>query len=120
MKKFLVLLGVLLVFAITCPTADDHKEAIKNAIKEATSKEIKNFADQAEGLGAFADMLGAGLVSGIANVALEGFLTVDKYIVFSVGKINYDGEQRVVSVGALNYVYTFSADDLSEAMNSTE
>ncbi len=120
MKKLLIFLGVIIVLIITCPTADDHKEAIKNAVKEAASREINTYAGESGNLGFLVDTFSSGLVSGLTSLALEGFLTVDKYFVCSVGRINYGGEQKVVSVGMLNYVYTFSADDLTEAMDSAE
>ena len=44
--------------------------------------------------------------TGIAGLFLDGMLQVDNYFVCSVGRIKFEGEEYIVSIGVLNHVFT--------------
>jgi hypothetical protein len=57
-------------------------------------------------------LFASSLVSGISNLVIDSRLSVDNYFLFSVGKVTFDGESKIVSVGLLNHVFTDINDNL--------
>ena len=118
MKKILITLAVLLVFAgvavVTCPDRDAHKDAIMAVVNDKISDELTAGGDkEAEGIALFASSLG----SGIANYVIDNRLTVRNHFVYSTGEIkNFNGENERVSVGVFGHVFTFSKEDLDKAL----
>lgn len=118
MKKILVLflfVGIALVAVITCPQKDAHKDALMKLVdvvldselnKNATTEEEKGFA-----------MLGSLLGSGVAEFVLDKKLLVDNYFIYSVGRIVYEGEENIVSVGFFNHVTTMNEKQLKDKLS---
>ena len=50
------------------------------------------------------DVLGALIGSQLVGVYIQSSLSVDNYILFSIGKISLKGEEKVVSIGFFNHV----------------
>ena len=48
-------------------------------------------------------------------MAVNNLLSVDNYAVCSVGRLEWQGDNKIVSFGLLGHVYTFDAEDLEEA-----
>ncbi len=103
-----ILIILIALLKYTCPSYDKHKEVV--------SKEISTAIDESVGLsgGGFLGMVTNFLTSGVVNVAINEILQVDDYFVCSVGKVNYDGKDRIVSFGVFNQVYTIDKDAIKE------
>jgi hypothetical protein len=120
MKKnylILIIIGVIVFVAIlTNPNADRHKEVIKNKLNSYIQKSMKESltetdneweqAGQALGM-----MLGGALIDRI----IDNLVSTDNYVLFSTTKISWEGETKIIGIGAFGNV--FITNKLDEAMN---
>ena len=51
----------------------------------------------------------------VVEAAVDNLVTVDNYVVCSLGKVNYNGKDYVVSLGLLGHIFTVDEDDLQKA-----
>jgi hypothetical protein len=114
MKK-LIALGVFVLLiaflAGTCPDKQDHNEALSEGITELLSKNAGINADfitnnpEAQKL--------------IRSVG-DNMVFVSNYFIFSLGKIQFDGEEQVVSLGIAGHVFTFNDKIVQESISLLE
>lgn len=105
---------VLILMAVTCPSQKDHQERISQVFKEYMHRQLEDTSDPMDAF----DFLGVG---DVVDYVMGKMVTVDKYLIFSVGTINYpDGGKNRISFGILSRVYTFDVDDLTERLNNAE
>lgn len=119
MKKIFALvitLFVILLMALTCPDKKAHTEAIRSAVSGYVNETLSQRHDDNIVMG----FLGSLFVSKVAEVYLDNSLEVSNYLLFSVGRIIFDGTTRVVSVGAFNHVFTSDKDDIRQALQKTD
>lgn len=116
MRNFL-LFTLIIVFisgfcVISCPDKEAHSEAImenvNELIDEEATKDVTNDTEKALVL------LASSLVSGISNLVIDSRLSVDNYFLFSIGRVTFEGESRIVSIGMLNHVFTDINDNLKK------
>lgn len=101
----LVWIAILLILLLTCPGKDSHAEKINEAFTEYMgSRSIDNNGEA----------LSYGLALLLGNYAINRITSVDNYGVFSLGRISFGGESRIVSFGILGHVFTFSLSTLKE------
>lgn len=109
--SLLALLFIAGVCVVSCPKYDDHSQTINRevdrVIKEKISENAKSDSDKV------ISWFASALCSKISEYLIEDNLIVDNYILFSVGKISLGGEEKIISIGALNYIYT----DLKDAID---
>ena len=109
----LILIGILILFAVTTPDKYAHKEAINTEVSSAVTSSLVGK------VGSWA-VLGNIVVSKIVDLTLDSNIDVDNYLVFSLAKAELEGKKRVLSVGALNHVWVlFEKRDL-EGLIDTE
>lgn len=113
--KRLFIAVVLFVFiagvcVVACPQKEMHVDALIKKINQVVDKELS--ADVVNEEDKALAFLASSFVSGLSELIIESKLSVDNYFLFSVGRITFDGESNVVSVGVLNHVFI----DLSEEM----
>jgi hypothetical protein len=120
MKKILLLIiiiGIALVGVITCPQKDAHTDALMKLVNVALDSELSKHADTEEEMGLA--MFGSIIGSGIAEFVIDKKLLVDNYFVCSIGRIVFDGEEKIVSVGCFNHVFTMPEDKLKEELKNS-
>ena len=120
MKKLLLLIiiiGIALVGVITCPQKDAHTDALMKLVNVALDSELSKHADTEEEMGLA--MFGSIIGSGIAEFVIDKKLLVDNYFVFSVGRIVFEGEEKIVSLGIFNHVFTMSEEKLKENLKNS-
>lgn len=120
MKKLLlliVIIAIALVGVITCPQKDAHTDALMKLVNVALDTELSKNAKTEEEMG-FA-MLGSILGSGIGEIVIDKKLLVDNYFVCSVGRVVLDGEEKIVSLGFFNHVFTMPEDKLKEELKKS-
>ena len=101
-----IIIGVLILFAVTCPGKYDHKEAINAEVSSAVTSSLTGK------VGSWA-VLGNIVVSKLVDITLDSNINVDNYLVFSLAKAELNGENHVLSVGLLNHVWVlFDKKDL--------
>ncbi len=113
MKKLLIFLSfvsLIVVFALTCPNKQEHSESINNFLTDI----VREKTDK-DGV--------AGIVwGGLGSFIMEGFikthLSTDNYFIFSLGKISYQENNKIVSFGILNHVFILGEDKIKEALDS--
>lgn len=101
MKKsylFLILTFVILLVAIvTNPDEVKQKEAVKSKLSAYIKK-------KAESSGALSSLFADALVQRI----VDGIISSDNYLFFSLTKINWKGQSKVIGVGLFSNVIFFS------------
>ena len=115
------LLTLLLIAAIigatmyyTCPQRDDHKEKLSQLVVNAVNQVVEQQLGHdnillAKGM----QMISNSFLGGVVTTALDPILTVDSYGVCSIGKINYDGKDNIVSLGLFGHVFTVNQDKVN-------
>ena len=117
-----IILGLIvllfLVFAITNPGPDAHKEKVKTeaakAIDKATETSDNNFFTQS--IRSIAKMMAGSAIDEMMNQLFE----YHNYIVCSKGTVEFNGKQHTVSFGILGSVYTMNADDMVKALEGAD
>ncbi len=121
MKGFFYSLAFLFAFSLacvmTCPDKDTHSEALMNLFNVALNSELSDITTKENEDWV---MLGSALGSGIAEYVINQKLMVDNYFVCSIGRFNYEGEERIVSVGVLNHIFTKSEEELLDELKNRE
>lgn len=117
-----IILGLIvllfLVFAITNPGPEAHKEKVKTeaakAIDKATETSDNNFFTQS--IRSIAKMMAGSAIDEVMNQLFE----YHNYIVCSKGTVEFNGKQHTVSFGILGSVYTMNADDMVKALEGAD
>ena len=112
MKKGIVVLSLVLVIIaiLTNPNQNRHKEVLEDKIKTYMQKAMGNQDD--DGLDSlFGNLLGNVIVSTL----IDNFVSTDNYILFSTTKLTWQGETKIIGIGAFGNV--FITKRLSDAMN---
>ena len=121
MKKilllFIIFISIALVGIVTCPQKDAHTDALMKLVNVALDSELSRHANTEEEMGLA--MLGSVLGSGIAEIVIDKKLLVDNYFVCSIGRIVFEGEEKIVSVGCFNHVFTMPEDKLKEELKNS-
>lgn len=115
--SFLTLLVCVGVLIFTCPKPQDHKNELSDVIT-ATINESVSEAGEKSGSDLLSSALNAlsnSFTKQIVNFAADNLITVDNYFVCSVGKVNLDGRDRIVSVGLLGHIFTTDKENLKKA-----
>jgi predicted lysophospholipase L1 biosynthesis ABC-type transport system permease subunit len=110
MKKnylVVVIIGVIVLVAVlTNPSEDRHREAMKSRLNAHMQKTIKQrLGEDANGLEGLAQALGAILGGSVVSGLVENVVSSDNYVLFSTTKMTWEGESKVVGVGAFGNVF---------------
>lgn len=120
MKKtlaFIVFIVIILVGVVTCPQKDAHQDALMKLVNIALDTELSQKASSEEEKGWA--LLGSMIGSSIAELVIDNKLVIDNYFVYSIGRIVFEGEEKVVSVGLFNHVFTMSEDKLKNELENS-
>lgn len=110
----LVIIAILAVLVLTVPSRDDHLGAIKDTTRQWMGATIEQTGMGGSILGEVAKWAGG---TG-ADMVIDQIFTYDNYIVYSVGSFNYGTHSKTVSLGLLGHVFTFSKDDINQAIKN--
>ena len=109
----LVIVALVAVAVVSCPDRQAHKDAIMSVVNAGINDELQVEDESAQALGALFGSIG----SSVAGYFIDNRLSVDNYFVCSVGKLrDLNGEDKTISVGVFGHVFTFSKEDLKEAL----
>lgn len=121
-----IILVLLVIMAITCPSREDHKNAIKGVTHEWVADKVDGIAGDAinslmgsVGLGSMGDWvknLGVNFLNEQLNNFLDDYFEVDNYLVLTVGHYDLLGKRHTVSVGAFGHVFTFNTEDIDKVI----
>ena len=119
-SKVLIILGAIIAISLllfaTCPDRNKHKEAISDAF----NKYINNKINENPNPNDLFTQAGVTFFNGLVKIGIDNTLVVDNYGVVSIGYVNkVNGERQKVSFGLLGHVFTFSQEDLANAMEES-
>ena len=117
MKKLLFLIlivGVVILMALTKPDKKAHKEAMMKAIAEYVDDKAE---DSGLGNNVLTD-LGKGLVRSTISLAMDLKLKLDDYFVANATHIRLNGEDKMLSLGLFGKVITFDKEMLRNALEN--
>ena len=113
----LTLVALVAVMIVTCPKTEQHKEVLSTVIT-TTVNDAVNDNDNLTGNtfidNAFKTVSNA-FAGKVIETAVDNLVTVDNYVVCSLGKVHYDGKDHIVSLGVFGHIFTVDEDDLQEA-----
>ena len=113
----LTLVVLVAVMVVTCPKTEQHKEVLSTVIT-TTVNDAVNDNDNLTGNtfidNAFKTVSNA-FAGKVIETAVDNLVTVDNYVVCSLGKVDYDGKDHIVSLGVFGHIFTVDEDDLREA-----
>lgn len=114
---FLIAVCCLLALMVfTCPSSDQHKETLSETIAETVTDVSQNDSlTDNETINNVMRTIANNFTRKVVQTAVNNLLSVDNYVLFSVGKVHYANEQYVVSVGLLGHVFTVDKEDLKKA-----
>lgn len=115
--KILIVLGIIAgVMLFTCPEEQKHVDKLTQEIVNSAQGEQNEDAGILEELG---NVLAGTISEAVARVYVKSQLKVEDYKVLNVGKMYYDGEKRVVTIGAFNHVFCLvKAYDLMDEIDN--
>ena len=113
----LTIIALIAVMIVTCPKTEQHKEVLSTVITATVNDAVhdndnitgNNFIDNA-----FRTISNA-FAGKVIEAAVDNLVTVDNYVVCSLGKVHYDGKDHIVSLGIFGHIFTVDEDDLREA-----
>jgi len=112
----LAIIGLIILAAVLSnPDQDRHKEVVKNKLITYLQKSYNQGQpapkdEWEEGGQALGIMLGGMIIEKV----LDNFMSTDNYVVFSTTKITWDGEARIIGIGAFGNV--FITKELEESL----
>lgn len=120
MKKnylyYAIIGAIILVAILTKPNHDRHKEVIKNKLNSYMQKSMKQNLTETDNVWAQAGQaLGMMLGGALVDRIIDNLVCTDNYVLFSTTKISWEGETKVIGIGAFGNV--FITNKLDEAMN---
>ena len=108
----LVIIGLLVAMVLTCPKKEQHVNVL-------TEKFSYLLADSA-GADKDANILGAMIGGAIAKQVINAYLIVEDHVLFSVGRLEYKGENNLLSVGAFGHIFTISNKELKRRVEQNK
>ncbi|EFN90854.1 hypothetical protein HMPREF9018_0677 [Prevotella amnii CRIS 21A-A] len=116
---FISLVVILLILCFTCPSKDDHKKALTDVITQTLDDAKQKLNDDSDLTGidqTFTTMF-LSSIDQVVKSSIDSLLKVNNYGVFSIGKINFAGQEKIVSLGILNHVFTLDKQDIEQEIN---
>lgn len=115
---FLVALVVLAgLLIVTCPSEQKHKEAltsvITQSVNEAAHEQVNTSEDDM--ISKALAMIGNALTHKVVDTAVDNLISVDNYMVCSMGTVSYEGRNHIVSIGILGHIFTINKEDIKRA-----
>lgn len=102
MKKIVLLVLVIGLFAITCPDREDHITTIKNGLTRVAEARLGFF--------------GTLLMPLAVDYILEHEIVTHNYLLFSTASIAKEGRERTISFGVLGNVY-FDEESIAASLD---
>lgn len=116
--KTIIVLGIIAgVMLFTCPEKEEHVDKLTREIVDSAIGDKGN-GDEANLLEELGDAIVGTISEAAVRIYVESLLEVEEYKLLNVGKMYYDGENRVVTIGAFNHVFCLvKAYDLKDEID---
>ena len=113
----ITLVAFAIVLILTCPKPEQHKEVLSGVITKTVNDAVNDTTNTTGNAlidNAFRSISNA-FAGNVIRSAVDNLVTVDNHIIYSTGKVNYAGQDHIVSLGLLGHIFTVDEDDLQEA-----
>ena len=114
MKAFFYTLLIIVIICatcvVTCPEKEAHTEALMEVLTDVAEEKIGNEMTE-DAL----SMVVSFMTLVLGKMIIKN-MDVDNYFLFSVGKVGSDENERIISVGIMNHVFTISKEELLKKM----
>ncbi len=110
-----ILIVLLIIMAVSNPSSDDHKQAIRKQITEAIDKNLGMDNDEQGGF--FTQMMGgmARMVAlSVLNQGLDSMLEYHNYIICSKTTFHLDNKSYMSSFGMFGHVFTADEEQFTQ------
>jgi hypothetical protein len=101
---FIVIVVILLIF--TCPDSRTHKDKIQSVVTSAIDDKLGEQDNE------LLKTIGIMISTKFVEMAITDKVTVENYLLFSIGYHYNNGERQIVSFGILNHVFTISEEQV--------
>lgn len=98
--------------AATCPGKDKHVEVLTERMAYVALSQIDLEEYGIDGLEELGGLFGRGIV----KLALKSRLIVEDYVIFSLGKIEDEGEEHVISFGIFGHIFSASREQMRKRL----
>lgn len=103
-------------FVFTCPDEQAHKAQLTTLMSNAMSEVMeKNMPADGDLVTKGIQMVGGILMDKVVDAAVDNMLSVDNYVVCSLGKVHYEGKDHIVSLGLLGHIFTVNQQEATKA-----
>ena len=109
----IVIIGLVIAAILTCPKKEQHVAAISDKVSSVLRDELSEDSDGFETLGVL-------LGSALAKPFIKESIYIKDYVLFSLGKYSYQGNENVVSVGVFGHVFTASKENMKQAVDELD
>lgn len=103
-----IIVGLIIAMMVSCPKKSSHTEVLADRITSIINDEM---GDDSVML-ALSSLFGGSISKYVVNNCVD----VKDYILFSIGKFEYEGKSNTVSVGILGHVFTVSKERLKKEL----
>lgn len=113
----ITLVAFAIVLILTCPKPEQHKEVLSGVITNTVNDAVNDTTNTTGNAlidNAFRSISNA-FAGNVIRSAVDNLVMVDNHIIYSTGKVNYAGQDHIVSLGLLGHIFTVDEDDLQEA-----
>jgi hypothetical protein len=93
---------IILIAVFTNPDEDKHREGVKSKLNTYMQKSVVKTDNEWEQAG---QTLGLALGGMIIEELINSSISTDNYILFSMTKITWDGESKIIGAGAFGNVF---------------
>ncbi len=105
----IIALLILMFLVFTCPTKEQHQQAIRQELTQIFDEQNHPSNDIFEmGMSMFGKMIAGNVI----NTMLEEMLTYHNDVIFSKTTVRFNGRDHTVSYGFLGKVFTVNKDDV--------
>lgn len=103
--KSIIVIGILAgVMFFTCPEEEKHIDKLTQEIVASANDNQKD-ATESNIIEDIGNAIVGTLSEKVVHLYVKSQLKVENYTLLNVGKMYYDGEKRVVTIGAFNHVF---------------
>ena len=101
-----IIVGLLIAMMVSCPKKSSHTEVLADRITSIINDEMEDDSVML----ALSSLFGGP----ISKYVVNNCVNVKDYVLFSVGKFEYEGKRNTVSIGILGHVFTVSKERLKK------
>ncbi len=112
--SFFFIALVLVLAAISNPSEEKHQAVLKAKLKKHLNDKMEEESEQGNEIGDLLKGFGKALGGVVIDAAVETKVSSDDYLIFSLTRIDYDGEEHMVGLGLFGQV--FITQKLDEAL----